>query len=89
MIHVVLVFNRTVSYGVYCLWTQVLWSDWNAGNGKCLAGWNMLDFVNWMCLVLITMGPAILLVFGVTLAICCAPCIFKVYREMTQNQREE
>ena len=75
-----------VAYGVFFFWTQVLWTD--IGSGDCLSGYNLIDFLNWLFLLFITVWAAIMLAIGVCIGICCGPCIYAAVRDYYREQAD-
>jgi len=67
----------------------------NFSGSECLQGWNLLDFINFLVLMLFSLTFAATLAFFALAVVCCGPCLysqFKAYlRERANNEenREE
>lgn len=67
-----------LGYATFFFWNQVLWGDLSSGD-NCLAGYNLLDILNWVILIFVTAWAAIIVALGCCIGVCCGPCIFKAY----------
>lgn len=57
-----------IGAAIWFLWNQTLWSDMSK---ECLSGFNLMDFIIWCFLLLVTLAPTIL----ACLFCICSPCI--------------
>ena len=74
-----------LGYTTFFYWSSVLWSDINSGD--CLSGYNLYDFLIWLCLLFITVWTALFVSLTMLCCICCAPCIYTGVRDYFAQQR--
>ena len=51
-----------------------------------MSGYNLYDFMIWLCILFITVWTAIAVSFLLLICVCCAPCIYSAVREYIAQQ---
>ena len=80
-----LVIGQTIiillGYAVFFYWTCYVLLPQLKDSQKCFSGYNLLDFLNWLSLLLTTMLSAMLVLLTCVVLIVCGPCIYSIVRE--------
>lgn len=89
-----LIFQLCVTVFGYGTWFFAVQSMWRYFDSTvCLQGWNLLDFINFLALMIFSVPFAASLSFFVLAVICCGPCIYSqlrtYFREQAQNQENK
>jgi len=86
---VVLIFQLFITVFGYGTWFFAVQSMWRNFSGvECLHGWNLLDFVNFIVLMIFSVAFAASLAFFALTVVCCGPCLYRQFREYLRQQNE-
>ena len=75
----------TFGWAAFFFWTQTLWKD--IDSGRCLEGWNLLDFINWLVILAFTVWSAVLVTVAAFVFVFCAPCLASSIRDYQRQMR--
>ena len=67
-----------IGFTVYFAWNLALWADLTSA---CFSGYNLMDFLVWLPIVLLTGVQAIFCL----LTIICAPCVYRSLKDLDGN----
>ena len=77
-----------IGWTIFFYWSQALWGDLGSSH-SCTAGRNLWDFINWLCILSVTVWPAIFMTIGLCIGLCCLPCIIAAIKENMQRSANE
>lgn len=55
---------------------------------ECLSGWNLLDFINFLAIMIFSIPFAATLFFITLGLVCCGPCLYSGIRAHFRQQAE-
>ena len=76
-----------VGWTLFFYWTN--FALWNDISTACTEGRDLLDFLNWLGILGLTIWPTILMTIMLCIGICCFPCIYQALKEYFAASREE
>lgn len=69
-----------LGYGLWFYISQKMWANWSPG---CTEGWNLVDLILFVCLMLYTLAYAVVLAIIAILGVCCFPCLVCLCKDLT------
>jgi len=75
-----------VGYTIWLVWMQFKWTDMSK---ECTKGWNVLDFINFIFLMIGSFCQALVIILIVLLILICLPCICCSLKQIIEAVKEK